>query len=256
MKILLYVSFVGTAYCGYQTQPNGDTVQKRLNEAAQALFGYPCDIVGCSRTDSGVHANMFCATVSKKGEGKIETNISLEALPRAFSAYLPEDISVFAAEAVADDFHPRYGVRYKEYIYRIWNAPIRNPFLRDRAWHCPKRIDDSALALMNEAAKSWIGKHDFASYMAAGSKVTDTVRTVLDAEVVRGEGDEILFRVCADGFLYNMVRIFVGTLVDVGYGKLTPEDVRAVTAACDRTQAGQTAPAHGLYLNRVIYPEK
>jgi len=256
MKILLYISFVGTAYCGYQVQPNGDTVQKRLNEAAEALFGYPCDIVGCSRTDSGVHANMFCATVAKKGEGRIETSVPPDALPRAFSAYLPEDISVFAAEAVPDDFHPRYGVRYKEYIYRIWNTPVRNPFLRDRAWHCPKPIDDEALARMNEAAKSWIGTHDFASYMAAGSKVTDTVRTVLDAEVVRGDAGEILFRVSADGFLYNMVRIFVGTLVDVGYDKLTPKDVLAITKACDRTQAGQTAPAHGLYLNRVIYPEK
>jgi tRNA pseudouridine38-40 synthase len=194
MKILLYISFVGTAYCGYQTQPNGDTIQKRLNEAAEALFGYPCDIVGCSRTDSGVHANMFCATVAKKGENHLLTTIPTDVLPRAFSSYLPEDISVFAAEEVADDFHPRYGVRYKEYVYRIWNHPIRNPFLRDRAWHCPKLIDDEALALMNEAAKGFIGKHDFASYMAAGSKVTDTVRTVLDAEVVRGEGSEIIFR--------------------------------------------------------------
>lgn len=256
MKILLYVSFLGTAYCGYQTQPNGDTVQKRLNEAAAALFGYPCDIVGCSRTDSGVHANMFCATVSKKGENCLETTIPIDSVPRALSSYLPEDISVFAAEEVDNDFHPRYGVHHKEYVYRIWNHPIRNPFLKDRAWHCPKLINDEALCAMNEAAKSWVGTHDFASYMAAGSKVTDTVRTVLDAEVVRGEEGEILFRVSADGFLYNMVRIFVGTLVDVGYGKLTPEDVKQITAACDRSKAGQTAPAHGLYLNRVTYPKK
>lgn len=256
MKILLYLSFVGTAYCGYQTQPNGDTIQKRLNEAAEALFGHPCDIVGCSRTDSGVHANMFCTTVTKKGENCLKTTIPTHSLPRAFSAYLPDDISVFFAEEVENDFHPRYDVHYKEYVYRIWNAPHRNPFLRDRAWHCPRPLDDDALSRMNEAAKSWVGTHDFASYMATGSKVTDTVRTVLDAEVTKEADGVIIFRVCADGFLYNMVRIFVGTLLDVGYGKLSPKDVENITEARDRTRAGQTAPAHGLYLNRVIYPKK
>ena len=256
MKALLYVSFLGTAYCGYQIQPNGVTVQQRLNEAAHALFGYPCDIVGCSRTDSGVHANMFCVTVAKKGQGSLETTVPIEAMPRAFSAYLPEDISVFAAEAVEDSFHPRYDVYAKEYEYRIWNAPHRNPFLRDRAWHCPKLIDDEAMRRMNEAAASWIGEHDFASYMAVGSKVTDTNRTVFSAEVFRESEQTIVFRVSANGFLYHMVRIFAGTLIDVAYGKLSPKDVISITAAKDRTKAGQTAPACGLYLNRVIYPKQ
>ena len=256
MKALLYVSFVGTAYCGYQIQPNGPTVQQKLNEAAEALFGYPCDVVGCSRTDSGVHANMFCVTVSKKGESGLETTIPIESLPRAFSAHLPEDISVFAAEAVEESFHPRYDAHYKEYIYRIWNRPMRNPFLQDRAWHCPRPIDAEGLRRMNEAAHSFIGTHDFASYMAAGSKITDTVRTVLDAEVTADGDGTILFRVSANGFLYNMVRIFVGTLVDVAYGKCSPSDVVRITEARDRSMAGQTAPACGLYLNRVIYPKK
>ena len=256
MKALLYVSFVGTAYCGYQIQPNGPTIQQKLNEAAEALFGYPCDIVGCSRTDSGVHANMFCVTVAKKGESALDSTIPVEALPRAFSAHLPDDISVLAAEAVDDSFHPRYDAHYKEYIYRIWNRPIRNPFLQDRAWHCPRPIDTEGLRRMNEAARSWIGTHDFASYMAAGSKITDTVRTVLDAEVTADGDGTICFRVSANGFLYNMVRIFVGTLVDVAYGKCSPEDVVAITLARDRAMAGQTAPAHGLYLNRVEYPQK
>ena len=255
MKVLLYLSFVGTAYCGYQFQPNAPTVQKRLTEAAEALFGYPCDIVGCSRTDSGVHANMFCATVSKKGENRLDTTIPIDAIPRAFSAYLPEDISVFAAETVEESFHPRYDVYAKEYVYRIWNRPICNPFLCDRAWHCPKPIDEEGLRRMNEAAQSWIGTHDFAAYMATGSKITDSVRTVFEAEVTADGEGMLTFRVSANGFLYNMVRIFVGTLVDVAYGKCSPADVAAITEARDRTAAGQTAPAHGLYLNRVIYPQ-
>lgn len=253
MKALLYVSFVGSAYCGYQTQPNGVTVQQRLNEAAEALFGYPCDIVGCSRTDSGVHANMFCATLSQKGENRLGTSVPIAALPRALSAYLPEDISVFAAEEVADSFHPRYDVHYKEYIYRIWNRPTRNPFLRDRAWHCPKPIDADDLRRMNEAAATWIGTHDFASYMASGSKITDTVRSVREAEVTDDGNGTITFRVSANGFLYHMVRILAGTLMDVAYGKLSPEDVVKITEARDRSLAGQTAPACGLYLNRVVY---
>lgn len=256
MKALLYLSFVGTAYCGYQIQPNGQTVQQKLNEAAEALFGYPCDIVGCSRTDSGVHANMFCVTVAKKGESGLDTTIPISSLPRAFSAHLPNDISVFAAEAVDDSFHPRYDTHYKEYVYHIWNRPIRNPFLQDRAWHCPKPIDDEGIRRMNLAATGWIGTHDFASYMAVGSKITDSVRTVFEAEVTTDGAGVITFRVSANGFLYNMVRIFVGTLLDVAYGKCSPEDVAAITAACDRSMAGQTAPAHGLYLNRVVYPKK
>lgn len=255
MKILLYLSFVGSAYCGYQTQPNGETVQQKLNEAAEALFGYPCDIVGCSRTDSGVHANMFCVTVAQKGKGSLETSIPIEAIPRAFSNYLPDDISVFDAKAVEKDFHPRYDVSYKEYVYCIWNQPARNPFLRDRAWHCPRPIDDAGIRRMNEAASTWIGTHDFASYMAAGSKITDSVRTVFEAEVTRDANGILVFRVSANGFLYHMVRILAGTLVDVAYGKCSAADVAAITEACDRSKAGQTAPAHGLYLNRVVYPD-
>ena len=253
MKILLSLSFVGTDYCGYQIQPNGATVQQKLNEATEALFGYPCDIVGCSRTDSGVHANMFCVTVTKKGTDSLDTGIPIESIPRALATHLPEDISVLSAEAVAEDFHPRYDVHHKEYIYRIWNRSERNPFLRDRAWHCPRPIDDASLRRMQMAANTWIGTHDFTSYMATGSKITDAVRTIYEAEVTRAEDGTILFRVSANGFLYHMVRILTGTLMDVAYGKLAPSDVEVITAARDRTAAGQTAPAHGLYLNRVVY---
>lgn len=252
MKILLHLSYLGTNYCGYQVQPNGVTVQQKLNEAARQLFGYDCDIVGCSRTDSGVHANEFCATVTKKKENALYTNIPTDKIPQAMTHWLPEDICVFAAEEVEDDFHPRYDVKYKEYVYKIWNSPVRDPFTQGRAWHCPKRIDDGGLDKMRRAAAHYVGKKDFCSFMAADSKVEDTVREVFDAEIGR-EGELITFRVRADGFLYNMVRIFVGTLLDVAYGKLEPEDIPKIIEQRDRRAAGSTAPPHGLYLNKVKY---
>ena len=252
MKVLLRIAFLGKAYCGYQVQPNGVTVQQKLNEAAKTLFGFDCDIVGCSRTDSGVHANEFCATVTKKGESFLETTIPTEKIARAMSFWLPNDISVLSAVEVDDSFHPRYDVKHKEYVYQIWNSSSRNPFLADRSWHCPKKIDDAGFAAMQKAAEYLKGKHDFASFMAADSKIKDTVRTVFETEVMR-QGDLIVFRVCADGFLYNMVRIFVGTLLDVAYGKIQPEDIVTIIASCDRKNAGSTAPPEGLFLNRVVY---
>ena len=253
MKLLLSISFVGTNYCGYQVQPNGITVQQRLTEAAQKLFGYPCDIVGCSRTDSGVHANQFCATVSKKKESFLDTSIPIERIPMAFTNNLPDDIAVWDAKWVSDDFHPRYGVKYKEYVYKILNFSVRDPFLNERVWHCPKSIDDVALNKMNDAARQYIGTHDFTSFMASDSKITDATRTVFDAEIYRENDKIIVFKVSADGFLYNMVRIMVGTLIDVAYGKLAPEDILKIIDAKDRKLAGQTAPPSGLYLNKVIY---
>ena len=252
MKVLLHLSYLGTNYCGYQVQPNGVTVQQKLNEAANQLFGYDCDIVGCSRTDSGVHANEFCATVTKKKENSLCTNIPTEKIPQALTHWLPEDISVFAAEEVCEGFHPRYDVKYKEYVYKIWNSPVRDPFTQGRAWHCPKKIDNEGLSRMKRAAAQYVGKKDFCSFMAADSKVEDTEREVFEAEVER-EGNLITFRVRADGFLYNMVRIFVGTLIDVAYGKLEPEDIPKIIEQKDRRAAGSTAPPHGLYLNKVEY---
>ena len=252
MKVLLYISFLGTAYCGYQIQPNGITVQQRLNEATKALFGYDCDIVGCSRTDSGVHANCFCATVSKKGTNELITSIPVDRIPLAIANYLPNDISVFKAVEVDDGFHPRYDVKYKEYVYRIWTRQERDPFMIDRTWNYAKRIDDEALERMNRAAKRLIGTHDFSAYMSSDTKIKDTVRTITEAEVTRS-GDIVEFRVCADGFLYNMVRILTGTLVAVAEGKISPEDIDGITLSKDRRKAGITVPPCGLYLNRVVY---
>lgn len=252
MKILLKIRYIGTNYCGYQVQPNAISVQQRLNEATRAVFGFDCDIVGCSRTDSGVHANEFCATVAKKGMEVLETNIPIERIPLALTAHLPDDIAVFDAVWVQGSFHARYDVKEKEYLYRIYNSPIRNPFEEGLSCRLPKKIDDQALENMKRAANRFCGTHDFSAYMAQGSKVASTVRTITYTSVER-QGDLILFRVAADGFLYNMVRILAGTLVEVAEGKISHDEIDAITASCDRSRAGMTMPACGLYLNRVSY---
>ncbi len=252
MKIFLEISYLGSAYCGYQVQPNADTVQGRLNEAARELFGFECDVVGCSRTDSGVHANAFCATLSRRGETGIECSIPAEALPYALNCRLPSDIVVRAARYVEDGFHPRYDVKKKEYIYKIYANKLPDPFLFGRVWHYPREIDALTVAKMDEAARNFIGKHDFCAFMASGSSVASTEREVFDAEVTK-EGDIIVFRVSADGFLYNMVRIMTGTLIGVAEGKTEPDGIPEIIASRDRKNAGITAPPEGLYLNKVYY---
>lgn len=255
MKIFLRLSFLGTAYCGYQVQENAVTVQRMLNEATEKVFGFPCDIVGCSRTDSGVHAEDFCVTVTEKKKPGIETSIPVSKIPVAMNCFLPDDISVREAAVVSEEFHARYDVKYKEYEYRIWNGGVKNPFLADRMMFLSTPISDEALARANEAAKTFVGKQDFRSFMASGSKIIDTVRTVYRAELSR-EGDVIIFRVVADGFLYHMVRIMAGTLIEVMLGKKTPSEVSSILEGRDRKRAGSTAPAAGLYLHRVSYQER
>ncbi|MBR2020640.1 MAG: tRNA pseudouridine(38-40) synthase TruA [Clostridia bacterium] len=252
MKLLLKISYLGTNYCGYQVQPNGISIQQKLNEATLAAFGVACDIVGCSRTDSGVHANEFCATVAQKGTDFLETAIPVERIPLALSNYLPPDICVFDAKWVEGSFHARYDVKEKEYLYRMYNRAVRDPFEEGRSAHVPKLLRDEDIQAMNLAAATLCGTQDFAAYMAHGSSVKSTVRTVTRAEVYR-EGDCVIFRVAANGFLYNMVRILAGTLLAVGQGKLKPADLPIITASKDRSKAGNTMPACGLYLHRVIY---
>lgn len=252
MKLFLKISYLGTAYSGYQAQKNGISVQQMLNQAALRLFGCDCDICGCSRTDKGVHANEFCLTVCEHGKNYLNTSISTDSIVRALNVYLPEDISVLSAEWKDDDFHARYSVCKKEYIYRIYNSNVRSPFEVNRALHYPKLLTDEKIIRIVKAAKLLEGKHDFTSFMASGSKVTNTERTVFDTSIVKN-GDAVCFSICADGFLYNMVRIIVGTLLEVAEGKKEPEDILNILEAKDRTAAGRTAPAEGLYLNRVFY---
>lgn len=253
-KLLCKAAFIGTAYCGYQCQKNGRTIQEEINRAANTLFGYPCDITGCSRTDSGVHANMFCLTIIRKGKDFLETNIPVERIPLALTAHLPSDISVYDATWVKSDFHPRYGVISKEYEYLIWNHPVRSPFMENRAYHFPHVLDDEAICRMNRACADLVGRHDFFSFMAQGSKVISTERFIISAKIAKDD-NVLKFIVSADGFLYNMVRIMAGTLLEIGRGVRGKGEIPGILAGHDRRLAGVTLPAHGLYLNRVVYPE-
>ena len=253
-KLLVYIAYDGAKFCGYQTQQNAYSVQQALCEGTEALFGHACDVTGCSRTDSGVHARMFCATITEHGKNYLSTTIPVDRIPRALNIRLPDALSVWSARWVSTDFHARYGVSSKEYVYRIHNAPERDPFLMGRAWHYSRPISDEGFAAMQTAVQGFVGKQDFAACMASGSKVQSTVRNVMSASVSR-EGDLITFRVRADGFLYNMVRIMMGTLIEVAEGRIPAAEISARLRSLDRSTLGRTAPAEGLYLDRVFYDD-
>lgn len=249
MKYFMHLAYLGTDFCGSQIQPNVRTVQGVLNDAFAALFGMTCRVTSCSRTDSGVHAIAAALTVELPG-GIIP--IPPEKLALAVQCHLPPDVAIFDVALRPDIFHVRHDVVEKEYLYRICNRPVHDPFSVGRAWFFPRYLDGTAVERMNQAAGYLVGKHDFAAFQAQGSPVATTVRCMTHCEVNR-EGDEILVSVRADGFLYNMVRIIVGTLVDVGIGRKEPEELPAIIQSCDRTRAGMTAPPEGLYLHRVFY---
>ena len=246
MKIKLNISYIGTAYCGWQVQPNAVSVQQRVQDAVEKAFGKRYPLTGCSRTDSGVHARSFVCTVELDEDAN---NIPCERIPLVMNRHLPADIAVREAEEVEADFHPRYSCLGKAYEYIFYDSAVRDPFLHGRAACILPRLDAER---MNEAAQEFIGRQDFRSFMASGSKIEDTVRTVFDCRVSRNR-DRVILYISADGFLYNMVRIIAGTLAEVGHGKRTREGVRAAIDARDRSSAGQTAPPEGLYLSEVFY---
>lgn len=243
-RLLLTLRYNGAGYHGWQVQPNGVTVQQTLQDAVERVTGVRAGVTGCSRTDAGVHADMFCCTMDTDSPLRDQRMIG------ALNACLPRDIAVYGCREVAADFHPRYSALGKRYVYRIYNAPFRNPFWEGRALHMRKPLDTAA---MTENAAAFCGTHDFSAFCAAGSTVEDTVRTVHRAEVMRTD-DVVCFTVEADGFLYNMVRIMVGTLLDMEAGRIPQGSVSAMLESRDRSRAGATAPACGLYLDKVFYP--
>lgn len=251
MKLLLKIIYDGTAYCGYQAQADQPSIQRVLTDAVTACFGFPCSVTGCSRTDSGVHALGFCAAVEPVNDGDRIT-IPTGRVHRALRRFLPADISVCGEADVPDDFHPRYSVVRKEYLYRMYDTVYDDPFQASRAWHLKHPVTDEGLARMNRAAAHIVGYHDFTSFMAAGSKIVDAHRTVYSLDVKRN-GTFLDLRISADGFLYNMVRIITGTLVDCTYGVFEPDEFGKIIKANDRSKAGKTAPPHGLYLAEVTY---
>lgn len=242
-RILLTICYDGTAYCGWQVQPNGITVQETVQNALESVLSIRPNVTGCSRTDSGVHANSFCCHID------LEAQLSDGKLVDALNATLPYDIAVLSAKTVAQDFHARYSCLGKNYMYKIWNSRQRNPFYHNRALHYKYPID---VDLLNGAANEFLGKRDFSAFCSAGSSVVDNVRTVSECSVKR-DGELVTVSISADGFLYNMVRIIVGTLLEVNSGKIAKEDIGNIIDSQNRDQAGATAPPHGLYLNEVFY---
>lgn len=241
---LICISYDGTDFCGYQVQDNGRTVGGVMLKALQRVFGEVVNMSGCSRTDSGVHAlNYFISF-------KAESNMSPETVVKAVNANLPDDVVVKHCREVPEDFHARYSVVSKEYEYRMYSSDVRSPFLRDHALFLRYPLN---VELLNEAASHFVGTHDFRSFMASGSKITDTVRTVFKSEVKALSDGSVTFNIAADGFLYNMVRIAVGTLLEVQQGRIKPDEIKSIIDARDRSKAGFTAPPHGLYLKEVNY---
>ncbi len=247
MKYFAKIKYLGTDFHGFQVQPEHRTVQGELCIALEAAVGSVCKVTGCSRTDAGVHANEFCITVESE-----RATVPPEKLPLAVARFLPPDLSLYYASEAEEGFHPRYSVKSKEYLYRIRNSRINDPFDYGRAWLLNPPVSEDALEKMKAAASYIVGKKDFAAFMAEGSDVLDTVREVFYLTVERKD-EYIEIRICADGFLYNMVRIIVGTLSEVAFGRIAPEDINAIIQSKNRARAGMTAPACGLYLNRVNY---
>ena len=242
-KIAIILSYDGTNYHGWQMQANSVSVQGVLTSAASSLFNEEIKITGCGRTDSGVHAKMYVASFDTSSE------IPLDRIAYGLNSMLPPDISVKCAFVVDDEFHPVHSCIEKEYTYYIYTDTVRDPFLEKRALHYRYPFDPERV---RAAAAHFVGTHDFSSYMAQGSPVESTVRTIFYTDVVKN-GDIVTFKVAGDGFLYNMVRIMTGTLVSVAKGSIEPDDITEITESLDRTRAGMTAPPEGLYLNYVEY---
>jgi tRNA pseudouridine38-40 synthase len=241
VKILL--EYDGTNYHGWQRQKNALTIQEVVEKAIFKITGEKVKVIGAGRTDAGVHARGQVAN--------FHTNcrIPVERLPYAINSHLPEDIAVKGAQVVSDDFHARYSAKSKVYSYTIYNAPFPSPLMRRYSYFYPHIIDVEA---MREAAKAFVGVHDFAAFRASGYSVKSSVRNIMRLEV-RKASNAITIEIEADGFLYNMVRIIAGTLLEVGSGKRAPEEIPLVISSRKRERAGITLPAHGLCLEKVVY---
>lgn len=244
-RVKLTIAYDGTNYCGWQVQPNGITVEEVLNKALQKLTGENILVIGASRTDSGVHALGNVAVFDTK------TTIPADRIALALNQRLPEDIVITKSEEVPLDFHPRYCDCSKTYEYHIINTRIPNPTKRLTNYFVSYQLD---LDKMRQAASYLVGEHDFVSFCNVRTDVENTVRTITELEVWEN-GDEITIRITGNGFLYNMVRIIVGTLIRVGRGFYEPEKVKEILEAKDRKAAGVTAPAHGLMLMEICYPK-
>lgn len=241
--IKLTVAYDGTEFVGWQRQGKGVSVQGLIEEALSAIDGAPVTLHGAGRTDSGVHALAQVATA------RIASPIGDPRLARALNAHLPESIRITGLSTVPDDFHARFSAVSKAYEYRIWNAKTLPPFIRLYAWHIMEPLD---LAAMREGTRAIVGEHDFAAFRSARSVNHTTVRAITSAGW-RTDGAALTFEIAGKGFLRYMVRSLVGTLVEIGRGARPPADMARLLASGDRSAAGRTAPALGLFLVKVDY---
>lgn len=242
-RVLLYIAYDGTDYHGWQVQKNAITVQEVLCKAVTKMLGKTHDVVGTSRTDAGVHARHFTCHID------CEDNIPETAFIRGLNSLLPADIAVLDCKRIPNDFHARYNALSKTYRYYIYNSNKKDPFKLRYSWQIERPLD---IDKMNEFAKQIIGTHDFYAFSSSGRTVEDTVRTVSECYFTR-ENDYVVLTVSANGFLYNMVRIIVGTAVGVSDGKINPTDIPEIINSKMRDKLGLTAPAQGLFLEKVHY---
>lgn len=242
-NVRLVVQYDGTDYAGYQAQPGCLTIQGELQRALSSLLAEDIRVIGASRTDAGVHAKGQVVSFTT------ENVIPMGRIVPALNALLPRDIVCIEAQEATAEFHPQYAALRKQYSYRILNRELPSPFAARYSWHVRQALD---LRAMNEGASCLVGRHDFAAFRAAGGSAKTSIRHVLNLEVV-AQGDFAEVSVEGDGFLYMMVRIIVGTLVDVGLGRMAPQRVAQILASRDRGQAGITAPPQGLTLLRIDY---
>ncbi len=243
-NLLFEISYVGSEFHGWQQQDNVRTVQGELNKAWEKLTGEKPNIIGCSRTDAGVHAKEYFFSV------KTESTIPAKSFPAALSSSeLSGEISIVSCREVDGDFNARFNSIKKEYIYIFENTQIPSPFNFKRVCNHKYKMD---VELMNKAAQHFIGEYDFSAFCSSGAQVVSKVRRIYSASVER-DGEFVVFKVCGNGFLYNMVRIMAGTLLYVNNGKINAEDILKIIESKDRTQAGITAPPEGLYLNKVYF---
>lgn len=242
-RIMMIVSYDGSAYCGWQVQPNGLSIEEVLNKTLSELLGEDIKVIGASRTDAGVHALGQVAV--------FDTNARMpgEKISFALNQRLPDDIIIQESKEGPLDFHPRFNKSSKTYEYRILNRTFNIPTKRLYSYFYYMKLD---IDKMKEAANYLVGEHDFRSFCAPKTQVTDFVRTIYDIQITK-QGEEISIIVKGNGFLYNMVRIIVGTLLEVGRGFIAPEDIKTIIEAKDRTKAGPTAPAMGLTLVEICY---
>lgn len=242
-NIKLIIEYDGKGFNGWQKQPDRLNIQGEIEKAIEEITGEKVDLTASGRTDAGVHS--LGQTANFKTDSKIPT----EKFAKAINSRLKKSIVIKSSEEVDEKFHSRYSVKSKTYRYIINNSENGTAIYRGLEYHVPMKLDYEK---MNEAIKYFIGEHDFKAFKASGTSSKSSVRKILDGSV-RKEGERVIIEVTGTGFLYNMVRIISGTLLDVGLGKIKPEDIPSIIESKDRTKAGKTLPAHGLYLLQVNY---